>query len=381
MSRNRVLLAILILVLLLAPARGADQTQYTEGKHGKGELRVINGLPVLIVEGTPEEMGEQAGQLVKSPLKRVLGAAPTMLKLFGYADRMKEVLKTSNAMVPQFPPEHLRELETLIKTAGVDRDLLFFGQTFPDITKIGGCSTLIVDPERSATGKPMFGRNLDYPTFGLLERYSLVVVYRPKGKHAFAAVTFPGMVGVISAMNDAGLAVAALESYSSKDEAPRFDPEGVPYILIFRRMMEECTTVAEAEKLLRSVKRATMNNLAICDKKGGAVFEITSKSVVIRRPERGLCPCTNHFRSPELYTDKTCKRYDALSKAFDMDKVDMPTVAKLMDSANQGAATLQTMVFEPATLELHLAIGKCPTSKLPLRDLPLAPLLASGKKP
>jgi len=37
--------------------------------------------------------------------------------------------------------------------------------------------------------------------------------------------------------------------------------------------------------------------------------------------------------------------------------------------------TLQTMIFEPATLKLHLAIGACPSSAEPLKTLDLAPLL------
>jgi hypothetical protein len=36
--------------------------------------------------------------------------------------------------------------------------------------------------------------------------------------------------------------------------------------------------------------------------------------------------------------------------------------------------TLQTMVFEPATLKLHLAIGACPSSAEPLKTLDLKPL-------
>jgi len=55
-----------------------------------------------------------------------------------------------------------------------------------------GCSSLLIEPSRSATGGPLFGRNLDFYGRGILHKYSLVAVYRPDGKHAFAAVTFPG---------------------------------------------------------------------------------------------------------------------------------------------------------------------------------------------
>src|SRR5262249_33421059 len=53
---------------------------YDEGKHGKGELKYINGLPILIVEGTPEEIGNQIGTLTKKPLGRLLDFPKELLK-------------------------------------------------------------------------------------------------------------------------------------------------------------------------------------------------------------------------------------------------------------------------------------------------------------
>jgi hypothetical protein len=49
-------------------------------------------------------------------------------------------------------------------------------------------------------------------------------------------------------------------------------------------------------------------------------------------------------------------------------------MAEKMDAVNQGPLTIQTMIFEPDSLRLHLAIGSCPSSKLPLKELDLAPL-------
>ena len=244
-----------------------------------------------------------------------------------------------------------------------------------DVKKIGGCSTLIVEPARSTTGGPLFGRNLDFPTLGILEKYSLVTVCRPEGKHAFASIGFPGMLGCLSGMNDAGLAVATLEVYSAADGSAGFSLLGTPYAMCYRRILEECTTIDEAEKLLRSMRRTTQMNLAVCDRHRGAVLEMTPKSVVRRDADGGLCPCTNHFRTAELATASACHRYDALSQAARMPKLGLRDVSARMHAANQGAETFQTMIFEPATLKLHLAIGSCPSSALPLAELDLRQLL------
>ena len=58
-----------------------------------------------------------------------------------------------------------------------------------------------------------------------------------------------------------------------------------------------------------------------------------------------------------------------------MNLVQPQSVELRLDAVNQGRLTLQTMIFEPAALKLHLAIGKCPASKLPLKELELGPLL------
>jgi len=117
-------------------------------------------------------------------------------------------------------------------------------------------------------------------------------------------------------MNDAGLALAILEVYTSNDDSLKFDPKGTPYAMCYRRILEECSTVAQAEELLRSMKRTTRNNLAVCDRNGGAVFEVTPKNVVVRPPEGDICNCTNHFRTKELATTTECRGRAALSPSM-----------------------------------------------------------------
>src|SRR5207249_1451399 len=60
--------------LLLAGCQtlpAAAPFRYAEAKYGKGELRYINDLPVLFVEGTPEEIGAQMAVLGLAPAERV----------------------------------------------------------------------------------------------------------------------------------------------------------------------------------------------------------------------------------------------------------------------------------------------------------------------
>src|SRR5262249_35674686 len=90
-------------------ARADQPFRYTEGKFGKAELRYVNDLPVLVVEGTPEEIGEQVATLTKEPLKRLLEYAPVLLKEFRQEKQLPMLKLVGKSMLPQFPPDHLKE--------------------------------------------------------------------------------------------------------------------------------------------------------------------------------------------------------------------------------------------------------------------------------
>jgi hypothetical protein len=337
-------------------------------------LKYINEVPVLLVKGTPEEMGEAAGVLVLKPAAKLFGLTNEFAKRHGLENVWPLMMNAGGLFSSRFPAHHLQEVEAMARAAGQPRGLLVGVNMFHDLMGLGGCSALLVEGSRSSTGQPLFGRNLDWPPFFNLHEYTIVTVYRPKDKHAFALIGYPGMIGCATGMNDAGLCLGTLEVTASKDRAPRYDPTGTPYMLALRRVLEDCSTVEEAEKLLRSMRRATMHNLAICDRNSAAVFEITSKSLAVRTDEEGLCSCTNHFRCAELCLNKKCWRYAILEKSGSKEKLSLKDVAKQMHAVNQGAATLQTMIFEPAALKLHLAYGPGPATALPLRELHLQPL-------
>jgi hypothetical protein len=376
----------LFAALLPASAYAAEPFRYPKKKHGGGELKYVNGLPVLVVQGTPQEIGEQIGMLGVKPAARLLHYPKDFLARIPLAEVAWSVLVSEGKrMLKQFPPDHLQEMDAIAKASGFDRDYIVAANTMFDLKKLIACSALIVQPDRSATRGPLFGRNLDYPSFGYLHEYSLVTIYRPKGKHAFASIGFPGVVGCLSGMNDAGLSLAVLEVFAVKDGQEKYDDTGTPYALCYRRILEECATVDEAERLLKSMKRITTTNLAICDKHGGAVLEVTPKHVARRLPENNVCACTNHFLTPDLKPDElenffnTLKRYQALLKTCQgKQHLDLADVQASLHAAHQGRGTLQTMIFEPAALRLHLAFGTCPSSALPVKRLDLAPLFRQG---
>jgi isopenicillin-N N-acyltransferase-like protein len=372
--------SIAFIVAVCGHAVAAEPSVFDAAKHKSGELQFIEGLPVVTVEGTPEEIGEQLGTLFKKPLASLPAKQEAFAKGFGFKQPPAVLMKTGNFLLPWFPENHRRELQAVAKAAEMDENFLIFGNLMYELSRFPACSTLTVEPDRSKTDGPLFGRNLDFPTFGFLDKYSVVVIYRPTGKHAFASMSFPGFFGVASGINDAGLCVAQLEVGGSAEKKPGFNPRGTPVALCFRRILEECTTVDEAEKLLREQSRLTMCNLAVCDRKEAAVLELTPNTVVRRPADRGLCACTNHFRTKGLALVNNCPRYAELEKAQQHGKLSLDDLAKHLNSVNQGRNTIQTMIFEPATLKAHLSFGPLPSSAQPLKLIDLTSLLLGNNK-
>jgi isopenicillin-N N-acyltransferase like protein len=360
--------AAVVALLILAPlVRAEEPKSFPAAKHGKGELKYVGKVPVLVVRGKPAEMGEQFGKLAVENAPDLGGLHERFLKDAGQEKTYPVIAALAKALKPNFPTHHAEEIEAAAKASGREESLLLFANTIADLTSGLGCSTIIVEKDRSTTGGPLFARNFDWmPTDGITE-HTLVVVYKGEGKRAFAAITVSPISGVISGMNDAGLCVTMNEIRlkRSKDKAG-FNWKGTPLLLAYRRVLEECGSVAEAEKLLRDMPRTTTACMTVCDKDGGAVFEITPKTLEVRKPDNGVCCCTNHFRCETLCVDDKCWRYAKLAPLLKKDapKLGVKNVFAELDKVHQGKSTLQAMVFEPHDRVLHLSYGPGPATKI-----------------
>src|SRR5262249_10891661 len=119
MPRSRLLLSLCAGLGLLhtVPARGAEPFRFPEKRHGKGELRYINKIPVLTVEGSPEEIGAQVGALALRPAARVLDYPRGLLDQFSAGMLWGQAVKQGKAMVEHFPADYRKEMEALTRAS------------------------------------------------------------------------------------------------------------------------------------------------------------------------------------------------------------------------------------------------------------------------
>jgi len=318
-----------------------------------GSIETIDSITVVHVAGTPQEMGEQAGRLLKDRIRALmhdyLGAVLP-------GDR-SPVLVAARQMEAHIPARYREEMKALAAAADVPYDDVLLGNVMVELFQ--QCSTAVVTGKRAENGTLLFGRNLDFPPAGILHRYSVIIDYAPKEGRRFVAVTWPGLVGVLSGMNADGLCAANLLAASDDTS---FD--GCPYMFLLRDVMEGSGTVEDALALLRKSRRTTANSILLADPNGAAVAETSHEKMAVRAIEDDRLFATNDFRSDR---DVRCDRYDKLVKLtseaqapFGVKEMEM-----LLGEVDLGAINVQCMVFVPARRELHVSLGKLPAAQGP----------------
>src|SRR6266849_1140858 len=85
--------------------------RFPDASYGKGKLQYINDLPVLTVEGTPEEIGKQIGILAVKPAPQILNIFHEFLKLRGLEKAWPWLVRVDHLMAAQIPADHVKEME------------------------------------------------------------------------------------------------------------------------------------------------------------------------------------------------------------------------------------------------------------------------------
>ncbi len=196
--------------------------------------------------------------------------------------------------------------------------------------------------------------------------------YVPNNGHAFAMPNLLGFLMLASGMNDCGLALGSQSVGPPRDGSPRFSPTGIASAVAGRRLMEECTDVDAVNHWLEANRLVRCVSIASCDPGRQAVFEVTTRRVLTRRNDDGVCCATNHFRVAELAPNTDCSRYSRLEALKTVNRLDLTAVKNALHAVNQGKMTVHSMIFEPKIRRLHLAMGPGPVTGKPFTTIDLA---------
>jgi predicted choloylglycine hydrolase len=354
----RTILALLSLPLAAFAGcmAGPEMTRSVSEIHAPAATMAVAPCPIPIVEerGSASQLGEQHGRQLADAIHQLVDKY--LLVYVGSGVKRFIALSAANVFEDHLRPEHRDEIHALAAEIKLDERETMLGQCFLDLAQMSACSTIALPASASPDHVARFGRNLDFWSLNIADKYTTVFIVHPDdGRYAFAAIGWPGMIGVLSGMNEHGLCLANMEV----PRGPRL-PTAMPYTLLYRTVLEHCRTTREAVALLQSTPRETANNLMLMDAAGTrAVVELSPEAVHVRwGTDNTALISTNHQRDQDADTPGRCVRYDYLhaEAQADFGSIDEPVVQSML--AHVGSrGTLQSMVFEPANRVIYLSAG------------------------
>jgi hypothetical protein len=308
------------------PAREAD-----------GRLRLDSswflrreGRSLLYVEGDPFTLGYANARLTadllaeqeRSLWEQVHEHLPGRLQRFG----VYLLVLFNNRSLPDYVPREY-QLEILGLSRGGDPGPSPYDRYAPlyhrvlnyhaahDIAHwvwdrpVAGCTAFAATGRRTADGRLWVGRCFDFEAGPVFDRNKIIGCFRPSRGLAFLSVSWPGMAGAVTGINEARLYCSINGAHSA--DAGRI---GTPVSLVVRQVLQYARTVPEALAIVRGARVFVADSYLVADGKTGeaVVVEKSPGRTGVRPMRDGLIVQANHFESPELADDGGNREYMAV---------------------------------------------------------------------
>lgn len=235
-------------VLLLLPAllpfavRPPASAFEPAARQGRGLLVEKSGQRLLVMRGSPYEMGYQHGSLLREDVRRLADTA-LMVSFARHPGRLEEAWERTRPFIPE---RYIEEMRGLADGAGLPPEKIFLANSFPELFH---CSGVAVFGRASEGGRLLHGRVLDYMTGIGLQEQAVTMVFVPDGHIPFISAGFAGFAGVVTGMNARQVAIGEMGG------AGFGDWDGVPMAFLMRRALEESAGLEEAVGLFREAPR------------------------------------------------------------------------------------------------------------------------------
>lgn len=415
MRRHSVSTALFLfftLVCVITPLYAAEINASPEvtllREEAGGKLYQVAAQKMLVMEGTPEEMGFQHGLLLAKEIRHIMKEGYTNKALWGRGYSKEYVTAQSERMEKFFPESVREELRGIVKGLqasgddGISYEDLRLGITQAEILHFPpdgapACSNFACWGKWTTDGRLLHGRNLDWNIKGDAQDDHTILVWRPKGGIPFMMVGWAGGVGSVTGMNSRGITLGEMTLPSSD---VTFD--GLPLFLQMRLCLEQCATLEEAVQFFQKCPRTTGWNFIIGDSKipDARALETDAKYCTVFAPmdpkesdatgHWGMVDAvrrTNHpvgmdqllrlaaafgheygleisseadieTAKPLLMTQDSWQRYDWISREIDRQPgaMDVAQAAAILGSGPvQAGNTLHSCVFDPKNKSIYVA--------------------------
>lgn len=333
----------------LGPATGARTVVAT---HGAGRLELHDETRVLLLKGTPEEMGEQHGKLMKKQVsdlvRRVLygvGVGSSFAKgrwFFGE-------IESCTARIGKFiDPRYLREMDALAAASGHAAQEVRLANFFPELFH---CSGFALTGDATAGGRIFHGRILDYMKGIGLERNAVVIVHQPDEGHAWVNIGYAGLVGSVTAMNEQHISIGEMGGRGEGNW------DGKPMAQLLREIMEKAATLEEAVEIMRKGPRTCEYYYVIADGKTKQAVGIKATPEIFEVVKPGEAHPQLETPVPGTVLLSAGDRYTELVRRVQagLGKFDAESARNLMTRPVCMNSNIHSVLFAPDTLDFWVA--------------------------
>ena len=247
----------------------ADPKLVASVPHGRLE-RIGHGedsINLLYVWGSPAEMGEAHGRLLKGQIQQ---HSEHLITLMTQAMQTKpgKLDEVYAATRPHIPAHFTEEMNGLAKGAEIPLQTVIRCQMIGEASE-WHCSLFGAWGKATATDQHTYQlRALDYEVEANIQKFPTIVVYAPKAGHAFANIGWAGVIGSVTGISSIPLAISEIgDDYDAAHDT--FD--GIPFAFLLRDILQFDPDLDSAIARVRKAPRTTSLLYAIGDGRQGRV--------------------------------------------------------------------------------------------------------------
>lgn len=183
------------------------------------------------------------------------------------------------------------------------------------------CTSFAAWNTATADGHFLVARNFDFEAGRGFDINKIVMRVRPDRGQGFLSVSWPGMIGVVTGVNESKIAVAVHTAFSQEKRSI-----GTPVSLVLRDVLQYASTLDEAIARIRESTVFVSDCYLVADGKTNqaVVVEKTPNSTAVYSAEGDYIVCANHFRTPALADD-------AANRAYMLEGTTVPRMARMED--------------------------------------------------
>jgi predicted choloylglycine hydrolase len=280
---------------------------------GKDYARHRGKIWEVALSGTPEELGAHQVALLRSEmlanesalwsqLDTLVPSAVVRFLIFDIArvrfrniDRFisdrhrREIAATASAFAPDPFSEKIPSFQRMVYL----HSLYDVGLSFEHSPLIG-CTSFALAGEATEGGHSILARTFDFEAGEIFDSHKAVFLIREKDRLGYASVAWPGLIGTVTGMNEAGLALVV---HGGRAREAR--NSGEPLVHTMRDVLGEARTTEEAVRALAAREPMVSHIVMVVDAAGdfAAVERAPGEPQSVRRGS-GKMALTNHFEGP-----------------------------------------------------------------------------------